>query len=106
MDGQVVYWLVLSLIIIHGLSVPILNGLYKLFKVPPICSHPVEIQQLSENEPLPNNSTPGRQRRSIIVNNQFLRPTENEEREEQDVREDDNSGGGTSSMSCCEGIEV
>jgi sodium/hydrogen antiporter len=74
---KVVYWLVLFSIIVHGLSVPILNILYHFFKVQPVRDHPVEIHMLSENEPLPNNSILlNGQRQSVIVNNQFSRVSE------------------------------
>ncbi|KAL2012213.1 hypothetical protein VTN00DRAFT_4931 [Thermoascus crustaceus] len=69
----VVYWLVFFSIVVHGLSVPALNALYKYFKVPKIYDSPVEIVLLSENEPLPNNSTADPQRHSAIVNNRFSR---------------------------------
>ncbi|OJJ30475.1 hypothetical protein ASPWEDRAFT_46076 [Aspergillus wentii DTO 134E9] len=75
----VVYWLVFFSIVVHGLSVPILNILYRIFKVPRICDHPVEIILLSENEPLPSNSTIGPQRHSVIVNNQFPRASDEDE---------------------------
>jgi len=74
---EVVYWLVLYSIIVHGLSVPVLNIFYRLFKVKPVRDHPLEIHLLSENEPLPNNSIPlDGQRQSVIVNNQFSRVSE------------------------------
>ncbi|EAW06498.1 putative plasma membrane antiporter [Aspergillus clavatus NRRL 1] len=69
----VVYWLVLFSIIVHGLSVPILNALYKVFNVPCMRDHPVEILLLSDNEPVPNNSTVAPGRHSMIVNNRFSR---------------------------------
>lgn len=75
----VVYWLVFFSIIVHGLSVPALNGLFKLFKVTPIHDDPVEVILLSSNEPLPKNSTAGPQRHSVIVNNRFSRADEDEE---------------------------
>ncbi|PYH88121.1 plasma membrane antiporter [Aspergillus ellipticus CBS 707.79] len=71
----VVYWLVLFSIIVHGLSVPALNALYKAFDVPRIYDHPVSVILLSENEPLPNNSTMERGRHSMIINNRFSRPS-------------------------------
>lgn len=69
----VVYWLVLFSIIVHGLSVPILSTLYTVFNVPRIHDNPVQILLLSENEPLPNNSTANPHRHSAIVNNRFSR---------------------------------
>ena len=66
-----VYWLVFFSIVIHGLSIPVLNCLYKWFKVPTIKDHPIEIILLSENEPVPNNSVVDRQGHSIVLNNRF-----------------------------------
>ncbi|KAE8328612.1 Sodium/hydrogen exchanger family-domain-containing protein [Aspergillus sergii] len=75
----VVYWLVLFSILVHGLSVPILNAFYKLRNVPYICDHPVEVLLLSDNEPLPNNSTANRARHSVMVNNRFSRPPDSDD---------------------------
>ncbi|KAL1998368.1 hypothetical protein VTN02DRAFT_6330 [Thermoascus thermophilus] len=69
----VVYWLVFFSIVVHGLSVPALNALYQFFRVPKIYDSPVEIVLLSDNEPLPNNSTADPQRHMAIVNNRFSR---------------------------------
>ncbi|KAJ5827833.1 Cation/H+ exchanger [Penicillium robsamsonii] len=69
----VVYWLVFFSIVIHSLSIPVLNGLYKWFKVPTIRDHPVEIILLSESEPVPNNSVVDRRGHSVILNNRFSR---------------------------------
>ncbi|RAH57492.1 plasma membrane antiporter [Aspergillus piperis CBS 112811] len=84
----VVYWLVLFSIVVHGLSVPALNALYSIFKVPRICDHPVTVVLLSENEPLPNNSTMNPQRHSMVLNNRFSRPSESENDQEQEDKED------------------
>ncbi|KAJ5159262.1 Cation/H+ exchanger [Penicillium coprophilum] len=69
----VVYWLVFFSIVIHGLSIPVLNCLYKWFKVPPVRDHPVEIILLSEKEPVPNNSVVDHCGYSVILNNRFSR---------------------------------
>lgn len=93
----VVYWLVLFSIIVHGLSVPVLNIFYKVLKVQPVRDHPVEIHLLSENEPLPNNSVLlDGQQQSVLVNNQFSRVSE----ELRDT-ERDNTG-----SIVCERVEV
>ncbi|KAE8351648.1 putative plasma membrane antiporter [Aspergillus coremiiformis] len=84
----VVYWLVLFSILVHGLSVPILNGFYKVFNVPYICDHPVEVRLLSEHEPLPNNSTANHPRHSAIVNNRFSRPPDREDETQGQADED------------------
>ncbi|KAL4734871.1 Sodium/hydrogen exchanger family-domain-containing protein [Aspergillus similis] len=60
---------------VHGLSVPILYVIYKALRVPRVHDRPVEVVVLSKNEPLPNNSTVGRQRHSVLVNNRFSEPT-------------------------------
>ncbi|KAL2695382.1 hypothetical protein AAEP93_003475 [Penicillium crustosum] len=67
----VVYWLVFFSIVIHGMSIPVLNCFYKWFKVPTIRDHPVEVILLSENEPVPNNSVVNRRGHSVILNNRF-----------------------------------
>lgn len=84
-----VYWLVFFSIIVHGLSVPLLNAIYKFFKVTPIHDDPVEVVLLSENEPLPNNSTATPQRHSAILNNRFAR---------RDDEAEDGDGDDTQSM--------
>ncbi|KJK64586.1 na+/h+ antiporter [Aspergillus parasiticus SU-1] len=85
----VVYWLVLFSILVHGLSVPILNAFYKLCNVPYICDHPVEVLLLSDNEPLPNNSTANRARHSVMVNNRFSRPPDSDDGTDDGQPEDD-----------------
>ncbi|KAJ6150725.1 Cation/H+ exchanger [Penicillium chermesinum] len=67
---SVVYWLVFFSIVVHGLSIPALNGVYRWFQVPIIRDHPVEVLLLSENEPLPNNSTVDRPGH-FVINNRF-----------------------------------
>ncbi|KAJ6035771.1 Cation/H+ exchanger [Penicillium herquei] len=69
----VVYWLVFFSIVIHGLSIPVLNCIYKWLRVPVIRDHPVEVILLSKNEPVPNNSVVDRPGHSIILNNRFSR---------------------------------
>lgn len=85
----VVYWLVLFSILVHGLSVPILNAFYKICHVPYICDHPVEVILLSNNEPLPNNSTANRPRHSVIINNRFSRPPSSDDGMDDDQPDDD-----------------
>ncbi|KAJ5226588.1 Cation/H+ exchanger [Penicillium citrinum] len=69
--APVVYWLVFFSIIFHGLSIPILNGIYRLLRVATIKDHPVDVILLSENEPIPNNSVVHRDAHSVTVNNRF-----------------------------------
>lgn len=67
----VVYWLVFFSIVVHGLSIPILNGIYSWLRVATIKDHPVEVLLLSDNEPVPNNSVVNRESHSVMVNNRF-----------------------------------
>jgi hypothetical protein len=67
----VVYWLVFFSIVVHGLSIPVLNGIYKWLRVATIHDHPVEVLMLSENEPVPNNSIVHRESHLVTVNNRF-----------------------------------
>ncbi|KAL3452572.1 Sodium/hydrogen exchanger family-domain-containing protein [Aspergillus insuetus] len=88
----VVYWLVLFSAIVHGLSVPILYVFYRVFKVPKVHDHPVEVLILSENEPLPNNSVVDPLRHSVLVHNRFSEPSglnvdSDEEKEHDEQRE-------------------
>jgi len=68
----VVYWLVLFSIVVHGLSIPGLNFIYKMMNVPAIQDEsPVEVQLLSSNTALPKNSKANPNRKSVMVNNRF-----------------------------------
>ena len=67
----VVYWLVFFSVVVHGLSVPLLNVIYKWLRVPVVYDHPVEILLLSENEPVPNNSVVDQRTHHVTVNNRF-----------------------------------
>lgn len=71
----VVYWLVFFSIIVHGLSIPALNVIYKVAGVSPVVdpSGPAEIRPLSANQALPKNSYPNAKRRSILLFNRFSR---------------------------------
>ena len=82
-----VYWLVFFSIVVHGLSIPVLNGIYKWLKVPAIRDHPVEVKLLSENEPVPNNSVVDRRVHSVILNNRFSRnlTVDSDEQDEPDT---------------------
>ena len=71
LTDAVVYWLVFFSIVVHGLSIPILNGIYRWLQVPVIRDHPVEVVLLSENEPLPSNSVVDRRGHSVVINNRF-----------------------------------
>ncbi|KAG4438781.1 hypothetical protein IFR05_005758 [Cadophora sp. M221] len=68
----VVYWLVLFSIVVHGLSIPALNLIYKWRGVPAIQEDdPQEILMLSSNAALPKNSKANPNRKSILVHNRF-----------------------------------
>jgi hypothetical protein len=72
----VVYFLVLFSIIVHGLSIPALDLIYRWRKIPPIIEDdPAEVRVMSENDALPNNAYIDPRRRSMVVNNRFSRPT-------------------------------
>ncbi|KAF2728038.1 hypothetical protein EJ04DRAFT_119637 [Polyplosphaeria fusca] len=71
----VVYWLVIFSIIVHGLSIPALDAIYRWKGVPPIIeAEPTEIRALSVHAPIPNNGYANPKRKSIIVHNRFSRP--------------------------------
>ncbi|KAH7412766.1 hypothetical protein BKA64DRAFT_559131, partial [Cadophora sp. MPI-SDFR-AT-0126] len=68
----VVYWLVLFSIVVHGLSIPALNLIYKWRGVPAIEEDdPTEILMPSNNAALPKNSKANPNRKSILVHNRF-----------------------------------
>ncbi|KFY22162.1 hypothetical protein V493_06808 [Pseudogymnoascus sp. VKM F-4281 (FW-2241)] len=68
----VVYWLVLFSIVVHGLSIPSLNLIYKWRGVPTIQEEdPSELLVLSKNTVLPKNSLKNPNRKSILIHNRF-----------------------------------
>ncbi|KAG9235164.1 Sodium/hydrogen exchanger family protein [Amylocarpus encephaloides] len=68
----VVYWLVLFSIIVHGLSIPSLNMIYKWRGIPTIEEDdPAEILLLSQNTALPKNAHANPNRKSVMVHNRF-----------------------------------
>ena len=72
-----VYWLALFSIIIHGLSIPLLDIIYARIGVQPIQEDSQEIEPRSVNFALPNNSVYNPRRRSVIVYNRFSRGANN-----------------------------
>ncbi|GME48298.1 Cation/H+ exchanger [Neofusicoccum parvum] len=68
-----VYWLVLFSIIVHGLSVPALDYIYRRLGVPTIQDDPIEIMPFSKNSPFPRNSDYLDSRQTIVVYNRFSR---------------------------------
>jgi NhaP-type Na+/H+ or K+/H+ antiporter len=69
----VVYWLVLFSIVVHGLSIPALNLIYRYCDVKPIREDAVELRRLSMHEPVPINAAVGDDE-SFIAYNRFSRP--------------------------------
>ncbi|KAI3552896.1 hypothetical protein CABS01_06344 [Colletotrichum abscissum] len=72
----VVYWLVLFSIVVHGLSIPALNLIYKYAGVKPIQEDAVELRRASIYQPTPNNALVGN-RDTFIAYNRFSRPVFN-----------------------------
>ncbi|KAI8315849.1 hypothetical protein K4K61_000170 [Colletotrichum sp. SAR11_59] len=72
----VVYWLVLFSIVVHGLSIPALNLIYKYAGVKPIQEDATEIRRVSMHVPTPNNAMVG-DRDTFIAYNRFSRPVFN-----------------------------
>ncbi|KAL2270282.1 hypothetical protein VTJ83DRAFT_2466 [Remersonia thermophila] len=73
----VVYWLVLFSIVVHGLSIPALNLIYKVAGVQPIRDDAVEVRRLSARVPTPVNAAVGDEE-TFIAYNRFSRPVFNE----------------------------
>ncbi|KAL2257450.1 hypothetical protein VTK26DRAFT_159 [Humicola hyalothermophila] len=69
----VVYWLVLFSIVVHGLSIPVLNLLYRVYGVEPVRDDGVEVRRLSARVPTPVNATVG-DPDTFITYNRFSRP--------------------------------
>ncbi|RMJ28006.1 Plasma membrane antiporter [Aspergillus sp. HF37] len=79
--GPTVYWLVFFSIVVHGLSIPALNIIYKIAGVPPVVdpSGPAEVRPLSANMVLPKNSFVHGRRRSVMMYNRFSRSRQPEQ---------------------------
>lgn len=73
--GPVVYWLVLFSIVVHGLSIPALNLIYKYKGVKPIKDDAVEIRRASVSSAAPSNAVVGGEDR-FVAYNRFSRPTQ------------------------------
>ncbi|EGE84461.1 hypothetical protein RJZ56_003543 [Blastomyces dermatitidis] len=73
--SPVVYWLVLFSIVVHGISIPVHNVIYKIAGINPIVDKagPVEITPPSRRMSLPKNSMSNKKRNSITVYNRFSR---------------------------------
>jgi hypothetical protein len=72
-----VYWLVLFSIVVHGLSIPVLNLIYQYCGVEPVREDGVEIRRRSLSMPKPVNSTVA-DGETVIAFNRFSRPVFNE----------------------------
>ena len=70
--GPVVYWLVFFSIVVHGLSIPGLNLVYKYAGVKAVKEDAVEIKRLSIRQAVPRNAVNGGD--TIIAYNRFSRP--------------------------------
>ncbi|KAK7430915.1 hypothetical protein QQZ08_002443 [Neonectria magnoliae] len=73
--GPVVYWLVLFSIVVHGLSIPALDIIYKYLGVKPIHDDAIETWCPSLREPLPANASLT-DCHTLIAYNRFSRPIE------------------------------
>ncbi|KAH7156661.1 Na(+)/H(+) antiporter 1 [Dactylonectria macrodidyma] len=75
MIGPIVYWLVLFSVVVHGLSIPALDLLYRYLGVKPIHDDAVEMWCSSLREALPANAAMAG-RDTLIAYNRFSRPIE------------------------------
>ncbi|KAK8059298.1 Sodium/hydrogen exchanger family protein [Apiospora saccharicola] len=75
--GPVVYWLVLFSIVVHGLSIPALNLVYRWYGVPPISTDAVEIKRSSVYVPAPANAVANGSQ-TFLAYNRFSRPVFNQ----------------------------
>jgi NhaP-type Na+/H+ or K+/H+ antiporter len=72
--GPVVYFLVLFSIVVHGLSIPALEMIYRWQKVPPIVeTEPVTERRFSVSSALPNNAHVDPRHGSVVRHNRFSR---------------------------------
>ncbi|KAK8124094.1 Sodium/hydrogen exchanger family protein [Apiospora kogelbergensis] len=75
--GPVVYWLVLFSIVVHGLSIPALNLVYRWYNVQPISTDAVEIKRSSVYVPAPANAV-ANDSQTFLAYNRFSRPVFNQ----------------------------
>jgi sodium/hydrogen antiporter len=74
--GPTVYWLAFFSIVVHGLSIPILNQFYKFLGVQPVQDDAVEMRRASIHVAPPSNAIEGDDS-TFIVYNRFARPVLN-----------------------------
>ncbi|KAK8091301.1 hypothetical protein PG994_000806 [Apiospora phragmitis] len=72
--GPVVYFLALFSIVVHGLSIPILNCIYAFSGVRPITDDAEPLRRRSVHVATPNNAVPG-DGETFIAFNRFTRPS-------------------------------
>jgi hypothetical protein len=71
----VIYWLVLFSIVVHGLSIPLLDVIFQRIGVAPIMEDAVSVRRKSVHQPPPTgNATPDSDDDAFIVYNRFIRP--------------------------------
>lgn len=76
-----VYFLVLFSIVVHGLSIPVLDAIYKWYGVPPITDDAVQVLRKSMAVPAPVNARPDSTDNDYFVAyNRFSRPLANSRR--------------------------
>ncbi|KAF5024483.1 hypothetical protein F66182_3423 [Fusarium sp. NRRL 66182] len=71
--GPVIYWLVFFSIVVHGLSIPVLNFIYQCRGIEPIQDDAVSIRRKSFTSTTPANAIPGDED-TFIAFNRFSRP--------------------------------
>lgn len=71
--GPVVYWLAFFSIVVHGLSIPILDFVYRRMGVQPIQDDAVEMRRKSIHVAAPPNAVEG-DKETFIAYNRFSRP--------------------------------
>jgi len=74
----VVYWLVLFSIVVHGLSIPGLNVIYRFYGVKPIQDDAVVVRRKSMRVATPVNADVGESGTTFVAYNRFSRPVFNE----------------------------
>ncbi|KAH6681124.1 Na+/H+ antiporter 2 [Plectosphaerella plurivora] len=74
--GPTVYWLAFFSIVVHGLSIPVLNQFYKFLGVQPVQDDAVEMRRASIHVAAPSNAIEGDDS-TFIVYNRFARPVLN-----------------------------